>query len=54
MMGDGVIDIPHLRRAVEAEGYDGYVEVEILSNDWWGRPLDEVVATTIARFKTAV
>jgi sugar phosphate isomerase/epimerase len=54
MMGDGVIDIPHLRRAVEAEGFDGYVEIEILSSDWWGRPLDEVVATTIARFKTAV
>jgi len=54
MMGDGVIDIPHLRRAVEDEGFAGYVEVELLSNDWWGRPLDEVLATTIARFRTAV
>ncbi len=54
MMGDGVIDIPHLRRAVEAEGFAGYVEVEILSSDWWGRPLDEVLDTTIQRFKTAV
>jgi sugar phosphate isomerase/epimerase len=54
MMGDGVIDIPHLRRAVEAEGFDGYVEVEILSNDWWGRPLAEVLDMTIQRFKSAV
>lgn len=54
MMGDGVIDIPHLRRAVEAEGFDGYVEVEILSNDWWSRPIEEVLDTTIQRFKTAV
>jgi sugar phosphate isomerase/epimerase len=54
MMGDGVIDIPHLRSAVEAEGFGGYVEVEILSNDWWSRPLDEVVKTTIERFRTAV
>jgi sugar phosphate isomerase/epimerase len=54
MMGDGVIDIPRLRAAVEAEGFAGHVEVEILSNDWWSRPLDEVLDTTIRRFKTAV
>jgi sugar phosphate isomerase/epimerase len=54
MMGDGVIDIPRLRAAVEAEGFDGYVEVEILSNDWWSRPIEEVLDTTILRFKTAV
>ena len=29
MMGDGVIDIAGLRRAVEAEGFDGLNEVEI-------------------------
>jgi sugar phosphate isomerase/epimerase len=54
MMGDGVIDIPAYRRVVEAQGYDGFVEVEILSNDWWSRPLDEVLDTVIARYKTAV
>lgn len=54
MMGDGVIDIPHLRRAVEAEGFNGYVEVELLSNDWWSRPLDEVLDAVIQRFKMAV
>lgn len=54
MMGDGVIDIPRLRAAAEAEGFAGYVEVEILSSEWWSRPLDEVLDTTIRRFKSAV
>ena len=54
MMGDGVIDIAHYRRAVEARGYDGFVEVEILSNDWWARSLDEVLDTCIARYRTVV
>jgi sugar phosphate isomerase/epimerase len=54
MMGDGVIDIPRVRAAVEALGYDGYVEVELFSNHWWDRPIDEVLSTCIARLKTAV
>ena len=35
MMGDGVIEIKS-RAAVEAEGFAGFSEVEIFSNDWWG------------------
>jgi len=54
MMGDGVIDIPAYRRAVEGCGYDGFVEVEILSSDWWSRPLDEVLDTVIARYRSVV
>jgi sugar phosphate isomerase/epimerase len=54
MMGDGVIDIPAYRKAVEAQGYDGFVEVEILSSDWWSRPLDEALDTVIARYKSVV
>ena len=54
MMGDGVIDIRSLRGAVEAQGFAGFVEVEILSNDWWSRPLEEVLDTCIARYQTAV
>jgi sugar phosphate isomerase/epimerase len=54
MMGDGVIDIPRVRAAVEAQGYDGYVDVELFSRDWWGRPVDEVLATCIARFTSVV
>jgi len=54
MMGDGVIQIPHLRAIVEAQGFAGYVEVEIFSDKWWSRPMDEVLATCIARFKSSV
>lgn len=54
MMGDGVIDIKSARAAVEAQGYAGYCEIEIFSNDWWGRPMNEVLQTCIARHKTVV
>ena len=54
MMGDGVVDIPRVRGAVEALGYDGYVEVELFSNHWWSRPMDEVLMTCIERLKKVV
>ena len=55
MMGDGVIEIPRIRGWVEAAGFSGYSEVEIFSTaDWWKRPEDEVLATCIARHRTAV
>ena len=55
MMGDGVIDIPQIRGWVEAQGFDGYSEVEIFSaGDWWKRPADEVLRTCIERHRTAV
>ncbi len=54
MMGDGVIDISSVRAAVEAQGYAGYSEIEIFSNEWWGRPMDEVLRTCIERHRTAV
>ena len=54
MMCDGVIDIKSARAAVEAQGFAGYSEIEIFSNDWWARPLDEVLRTCIERHRTAV
>ena len=53
MMGDGVIDIPSLRAAVEGQGYEGFHEVEIFSGqDWWERPPDEVLETCIERHRS--
>jgi len=50
MMGDGVIDLPRIRRWVEAAGYTGFQEVEIFSElDWWKRDPDEVLQTCKAR-----
>ncbi|MGB6862286.1 MAG: sugar phosphate isomerase/epimerase family protein [Pseudolabrys sp.] len=54
MMGDGVIDIPRIRAAVEVQKFAGYVEVEIFSNRWWAMPVDDVIATCVARMKTVV
>ncbi|UZE51241.1 sugar phosphate isomerase/epimerase family protein [Rhodopseudomonas sp. P2A-2r] len=54
MMGDGVIDIKSVRAAVEAQGFAGYSEIEIFSESWWGRPMDDVLETCIARHKTVV
>jgi sugar phosphate isomerase/epimerase len=54
MMGDGVIDIRALRAAVEAEGFAGYSEIEIFSDDWWQRPMDDVLQTCIERHRTVV
>jgi sugar phosphate isomerase/epimerase len=52
MMGDGVVEIRKLRGAVEAQGFSGPCEVELFSNDWWSRPIDEVLSTMIERYRT--
>jgi sugar phosphate isomerase/epimerase len=53
MMGDGVIDLPGLRRMVEAAGFHGHQEVEIFSaENWWKRPGEEVLRTCIERYNT--
>ena len=55
MMGDGVIDIPKIRGWVEAQGFDGYSEVEIFSAaNWWQREHGDVLDTCIARHRSAV
>ncbi len=55
MMGDGVIDIPAIRRMIQAAGYEGQFEVEIFSErNWWKRDPDEVVRVVKERFQTAV
>ena len=54
MMGDGLIDIPYIRDLVEATGYDGPIEVEIFSQDWWQRDPDLVLRTVAERYRTAV
>ena len=54
MMGDGVIDIKSLRGAVEAEGFAGYSEIEIFSEAWWDKPMDDVLKTCIERHRSVV
>jgi sugar phosphate isomerase/epimerase len=54
MMGDGVIDVKSVRSAVEAQGFLGYAEIEIFSNDWWEKPMDKVLQTCIERHRSVV
>ena len=55
MMGDGVIDLRAIRAQVEAAGYGGHCEVEILSaGKWWTRDPDEVLRICIERHQTVV
>jgi sugar phosphate isomerase/epimerase len=55
MMGDGVIDLRAIRGMVEAAGYRGHCEVEILSaENWWKRDPDEVLRICIERHQTVV
>ncbi len=53
MMGDGIIEIPKLRESIEALKPDIPVEVEVLSTAWGERPMDEVMAIAIERYRTA-
>jgi sugar phosphate isomerase/epimerase len=50
LMGDGVIELRKIRGAVEAAGYAGPIEVEVLSRDLWRRSGDEVLSAVVSRF----
>jgi len=53
MMGDGVIDLKGIRRALETAGYRGPQEVEIFSaENWWKRPGEKVLSTCVDRFRS--
>jgi sugar phosphate isomerase/epimerase len=53
-LGDGSIDVRAIAADVEAAGYDGMVEVEIFNQSVWDAPVDETVATVVARFTTSI
>lgn len=50
MMGDGVIDLPRIRAAIEAAGYCGPIEVEIFNRAIWDTPGDAVLAAVCERY----
>lgn len=43
LMGEGVIEIKKIREAVEAAGYDGPIEVEIMNQDLWDLDGDDAL-----------
>lgn len=54
MMGDGPIDFRSLTSAVAAVGYTGAIEVEIFNADIWETDPDQVLRTTIERYRQYV
>lgn len=54
LMGDGCIDLRGLRGAVEAAGYDGPIEAEIMNTALWERPADETLAAVRDRYLACV
>lgn len=54
MMGDGCIDIRSIRQLVEAAGYRGFIEVEILNQSIWDQPGDDVLQLMKERYLACV
>lgn len=54
MMGDGIIELQKIRGWMEQAGYGGTAEVEIFSEQWWARPLEQVLTTCIERHRGVV
>lgn len=54
MPGDGVIDIAGISAMVSAAGYEGFVEVELLSRRWWAEAPDEVLRIMKERYARMV
>lgn len=50
MPGDGVIDLKRFAALIDATGYQGFHEVEILSRYWWSRDPNDVVDIVKQRF----
>ncbi len=55
MMGDGIIDIPMIRGWMEAQGYNGFSEVEIFSSgNWWQCDAETTLDVCIERHRDRV
>ncbi len=50
MIGDGCIDLRRLRRAADAAGYAGPVEVEIFNERLWAMPGPDVLRLALDRY----
>lgn len=50
LMGSGVIELRRIREAVEAGGYRGPVEVEIMNDALWNQPIDTTFEQMIHSF----
>ena len=51
LMGDGCIDLAGLCDAVEATGFDGFLEVEVFSEHYWTMDQTEYLDLILERFR---
>ncbi len=54
MMGDGTIDLPALTRSVEAAGFDGDIEIEIMSDELWALDPALLLDRCVERFSSTL
>lgn len=54
MMGDGTIDLPGLTRSVDAAGFSGDIEIEIMNDELWDLEPEVLLDRCIARFASSL
>ena len=50
MMGAGVIELRRMRNAIDQAGYRGAIEVEIMNETLWSRPVDAIFEQAIESY----
>ena len=50
MPGEGVIDLQNFVSLTDSVGYEGLVEIEVLSDRWWSEPLDKATDAALNGF----
>lgn len=54
LMGEGCIDIPRIRSRVEEAGFQGFIEVEIFSEQYWALDQDDFLAKVVSAYRDYV
>lgn len=50
MPGEGVIDLQDFVSHADSAGYEGLIEIEVLSDRWWSEPLEKATDAALSGF----
>lgn len=50
LIGDGIIPLKEILSAIESTGYQGFYDIEIMSDDVWNRDYDQLLRDLKSRF----
>ena len=50
LIGDGIIPLKEILLAIESTGYQGFYDIEIMSDDVWNRDYDQLLRDLKSRF----